>query len=143
MYLRCKSCGQPVASHGELLAAVKRKWDEALQKLQKAPKSERIVAANEAARYRTIYKSMSHWMATREYALAEAPVRYRLLRDYVLENKLVDWSVLDKLERQARKEATAEQGIADKEVSRIYGDFMTYSNRGADPTARAALQRLK
>ena len=141
--LYCRKCGAPMIYGAAMMQTILDRINDAGERAKRGPHHKRLAALQEAAEYRSVYKSFMHYVTQMDYANSVAP---EVLREMVAEiraRKLLSEDDIGRIYARGKVQAKAKAEAAEREIERIYGRFRAESNMaGADPTADAAISRL-
>ncbi len=141
--LYCRKCGAPMIYGAAMMQTILDRINDAGERAKRGPHHKRLAALQEAAEYRSVYKSFMHYVTQMEYANSVAP---EVLREMVAEiraRELLSEAEIGRIYARGKGHAKAKAEAAEREINRLDSRFETESNRTvSDPTADAAICRL-
>jgi hypothetical protein len=141
--VKCRKCGATIMSTDTLLSNMQDEYNELNKRCQKAKPVEKQILIQQMAHINRLMRQALHNSSELELRKSEAYYELKTLREYLINNNIVDYELLDKIRDKARvtaKEKVAESQIA---INKLYGEFRNIcsNNTKSDPTAREAIKR--
>ena len=127
-----------------LLSNMQQEYNELVKKSQKAKGADKQVISQQLAHISKLMKGIVHNTSEMELRKQEAYNELCLLKRYLVENKVVDYCVLDDIRDKARAQAKDKKAEDEKLIDKLYGEFRNVCNNNTkrDPTAKEALKNL-
>lgn len=142
--LYCRKCGAAMFVGEDLAQNILDRANETADRAKHCPGRYRAALLQEAASYRSMYKSLMHNITKREYAEKVIPAVFKALTDEIKARKLMTEEELEAVCQRGRESAAAQRYEAEKEEQRIYGEFETACNRSKpDTTADRAIANVE
>jgi hypothetical protein len=130
-------------SSDTLLSNMQEEYNELRKLHQKARGVEKQVIVQQMSHITKIMRQVLHNTETLELKKTEAFYELRVLKEYLIDNGIVNQDILDELQANARAKAKEQVAEIEKALDRLYGEFKNIcsNNTKSDPTARQAIKR--
>lgn len=141
--VKCRKCGATVMSSDTLLSNMQEEYNQLSKRQQKAKGAEKMSLVQQMSHITKIMTQTLHNIAEVEIRKYEAYYELYLLRHYLVDNHLIGYDVLDKIQDEARAKAKEKVAESEKTLDKLYGEFKNIcsNNTKSDPTAREAIKR--
>jgi hypothetical protein len=141
--VKCRKCGATVMSSDTLLSNMQEEYNQLSKRQQKAKGAEKMSLVQQMSHISKIMRQVLHNTSELELRKAEAYCELAELRKYLIENSIVSYDILDKIQDNARAKAKDKVAETEKALDNLYGEFKNIcsNNTKSDPTAREAIKR--
>ena len=144
--IRCQKCGTVVISEETFLQNIMDAMEEACRNARRAKfRAEQNALLQEAAEYRSMYKSFVHHLTERDRAANNSDAfKVKELYGALVRTGRMSAEEFQAVCKKGEERANARRAAEDKELNAIYGRFETACNRTKpSPTERAAMRRCR
>ena len=130
-------------SSDTLLSNMQEEYNQLRKLHQRARGIEKQVIVQQMSHITKIMRQVLHNTETLELKKTEAFYELRVLKEYLIDNGIVNQDILDDIQANARAKAKERVAETEKALKRLYGEFKNIcsNNTKSDPTAREAIKR--
>lgn len=142
--VKCRKCGATVMTTDTLLSEMQAEFNSLSNKAKRAKGGDKQIIVQQLSQLKKIMTQVCHSSTEAEIRKNNAYNELILLKKYLIDNNILSYEILDKIQKEAREQTKIKVEQDDKRISDIYGDFrnMFYNDTKRDPTADTALNSI-
>ena len=140
--IKCKKCGSSIMTDETVLAAMQEEYNALVKKSHKARGADKQLIVQQLKHLHKMMVAVCHSSSEGEIRRNNAHNELCALKKYIVENNIISFDVLDRIQNEARELTLKKIAEDEKKIAEQYGDFEnTFCNRTkADPTPKEALR---
>ncbi len=142
--IKCRKCGTSVATDNTVLESLIGQMNSCSSAARKCKPSQRNSYAQQAAQLGKLITQIQHRETMLEQRRSES-LNLKMLKGYLIENKLMSYEQLDEVERKANLENQKKIEQDEKAIQKLYGEAqnVTINRSNKDDTANNAFKRVR
>lgn len=140
--IKCKKCGATVMTSDTLLTAMQDEYNALVKRAKHAKGADKNLIRQQMSHLSKMMVQVCHSSAETVNRKDEIYNQFYILKRYIIENRLIDFETLTRIQKEAREQTKKKIAEDEKKIAEQYGDFVnTFCNRSkADPTATEAMK---